>query len=94
MLLVAEIPCADAQGVEDDSLAEALHEYADFVENALDKIIRLSQFRHVELVTVDTSEEVPEVRGAGSREAFDPPAAALQCQLWAPSPRCSLRGQD
>lgn len=68
---------AHAQGVEDDSLAGALQDYAEFVENALDKVLRLSQFRHVELVTVETDEEVPEVSWAKHKK-IDPQPRVLR----------------
>lgn len=54
-----------AQGVEDEQQQEVLLSLAAFMQDSIYQALRLPQFRHVQIVEVDTSEEPSEVRVEG-----------------------------
>ncbi|KAG2438744.1 hypothetical protein HXX76_005289 [Chlamydomonas incerta] len=48
-----------AAGVEDEEHQQVLHSFADLVGSAIDAVLELPQFRHVEAVTAEAEEDEP-----------------------------------
>ncbi|KAG2453390.1 hypothetical protein HYH02_001614 [Chlamydomonas schloesseri] len=48
-----------AAGVEDEEQQQVLHSFADLVGSAIDAVLELPQFRHVEVVTAEAEEDEP-----------------------------------